>query len=677
MLTLGINGNFGDDEADLVPGMADYYFHDAAACLVRDGALVAAVEEERLNRIKKTTKFPVHAVRACLGEAGVDPAEIDAVGYYFDETFVDHALNSWYVESPRVPLRYARELVRAGLGASFAGLGDDRIVFTGHHVAHAESSFARSGMDSALVIVLDARGEEHSGSIFRGGPHGLDRIGSYGIPESLGTFYEAAINVLGYRFGDEYKVMGLAPLGDPSVYREAFAGFYELGPEGTYTLNPGAPEMNLVAPVLFEMGVRPRRKGEPFTQQHRDIAASLQEMLETVALHVIEHWARITGETRLCFTGGVAHNSTLNGRIARSGLFDEVFVHPASHDAGASEGAALAAARALGSPARPGPRLRSAALGPSVGEGAVVEQALKAWSDVVSIEQSPDVVETTVTLLADGGAVGWVQGRSEFGPRALGQRSILADPRPSENQTRINAVVKKRESFRPFAPAVTAEAAAEWFELPTARCGLDFMSFVVPVRPDRRAGLGAVTHVDGSARVQVVDSEAAPRFHRLIERFGARTGTPVLLNTSFNNDAEPIVQSVDDAVTSFLTTDLDVLIVEDFVVRRHGGCDPTGNLLGLDRLVPALRPTTSVVTEVRGTAHGASRRGARVSLDYCGGPSQDTSESTAAVLGAVDGIGTLDELTWRVLGREVDNELRSEIVDLWSARLITLRPEPS
>ncbi|MYW93959.1 carbamoyltransferase, partial [Amycolatopsis rubida] len=349
MLVLGINGNFGTESADLVPGMPDYYFHDAAACLVRDGELVAAVEEERLNRIKKTTKFPVNAVRSCLDAIGAEPGDVDAVGYYFDREFTDHALNNWYAENPGTPLRYARRLIGDRL---HDGLGwrpaEDRLVFTEHHVCHARSALARSGTDEALVVVLDARGEEHSGTVFRGAGQDLTALGRYSIAQSLGTFYEAAINLIGYRFGDEYKVMGLAPYGDPGRYREVFDGLCRLGPDGGYELNPGSPEMNLVCPAFFANGFLPRRKGEPLTQQHMDFAAGLQDALERIVLHVLGHWARTTGLRKLCFTGGVAHNSSLNGLILRSGLFDEVFVHPAAHDAGAAEGAALSAARRLG-----------------------------------------------------------------------------------------------------------------------------------------------------------------------------------------------------------------------------------------------------------------------------------------------------------------------------------------
>lgn len=672
MLTLGINGNFGNDTGDLLPGMADYYFHDASACLVRDGETVAAIEQERVNRIKKTTKFPSGAIWACLVEAGVSTDEVDAVGFYFDETFTDHALNSWYVENARIPLRYARELIRDRLREDLGwDLADDKLFFTPHHVSHAESVLARSGQEESLVVVLDARGEEHSGTVFRGVGGELESLATYSIAESLGTFYESAINLVGYRFGDEYKVMGLAPYGDPSTYRELFDTFYALAPDGGYQLNPAAPEINLVAPTFLEAGVRPRRKGEPLTQVHKDFAAGLQEMLETIVLHVLRHWRQVTGLSRLCFTGGVAHNSSLNGVIARSDLFDEVFIHPSAHDAGAGEGAALAAARRLGAPRPPVARLRTAALGPSLGARDTVELGLKGWDGLVTIEQATDVVEHTAELLAAGDVVGWVQGRSEFGPRALGQRSILADPRPAENQTAINAMVKRRESFRPFAPSVTGEAAEEFFELDPARANLDFMSFVVPVRREHRATLGAVTHVDGTARVQVVDAEVLPTFHRLIEEFGRRTGTPVLLNTSFNNDAEPIVDSIDDAVTCFLTTGLDVLVVDDFVVRRR---DRATSDAGLDDLVVRFRPVTSLISDVRSTADGSTVPIRRIGLDYATGPWSEISETAHAVLFHVDGTSTLGELCREALGVTPDEALRAEIVTLWEQRLLVLLP---
>ncbi|MFC3456293.1 carbamoyltransferase family protein, partial [Amycolatopsis speibonae] len=476
MLVLGLNGNFSPADTDLVDGMMEYFFHDAAACLVRDGELIAAVEEERLNRIKKTTKFPVNAIRACLERANVTPADIDAVGYYFPEETIDLSLNFLYTESSSVPVRYSRRLIKDWLKSELDwDLPDDKLFYSPHHLAHARSTFARSGMGEALVVVMDAAGEEDSGTVYRGSEQRLESIASYSIPKSLGRLYLTATQQLGYGFGDEYKVMGLAPYGDPGVYREIFKSIYTLQEKGNYEIAPSNLGLNVVGPTLFGHGILPRRKGEEFTQQHKDLAAGIQEAVEKIVLHVLSHWAELTGLRKLAFGGGVAHNSSLNGVILRSGLFDEVFIHPASHDSGAGEGAALVAGDRLGATPT-STRLRTADFGPTLGTPHHIESTLREWSLWVDVEQPDDIIERAAQLLAQGAVLGWAQGGSEFGPRALGNRSIIADPRPKTNQTRINAMVKKRESFRPFAPVTTPEAAHTYFEIPAAQGNHDFMS---------------------------------------------------------------------------------------------------------------------------------------------------------------------------------------------------------
>ncbi|MGW4115987.1 carbamoyltransferase family protein [Actinosynnema sp. NPDC004786] len=657
MLTLGISGHF-----DLLPTLYRSYMHDAAACLVADGELVAAVEEERFNRIKKTNRFPTDAVRACLDLAGVRPQDVDAVGYYFNQDLLDLGLRNFQVSSPTYPVGSGRDLLLDRLRTRFDwDLPADRVVFMPHHLAHAWSSFARSGMADALVVVMDGRGEDVSTTIFAAGGGEMRELRSYPVPHSLGLLYQDAIGHVGYGFGDEYKVMGLAPYGDPATYREQFRSLYALLPDGDYELIPGMPDINPTVGPFYEIGFPTRIAGEPVTQEHKDFAAGLQEMLETIAMHVITHWARRTGATRLCFTGGVAHNSSLNGLILRSGLFEEVFVHPSANDAGSAEGAAIVAAQRLGTPHTRVERLRSASLGPDLGTPEEVERQLTAWSGIVDVERPADIVDATARLLADGAVVGWAHGRSEFGPRALGNRSILADARPVENRDRINAMVKKREGFRPFAPAVTPADAATYFDLTGTAAEHGFMSFVVHVHEDRRAELGAVTHVDGTARVQVVSPDANPRFHRLITRFGELTGTPVLLNTSFNNNAEPIVQTVHDAVTCFLTTEIDVLVVEDFLVRRR---EPV--LGALDDLVPAFRPDTRLRKDWR----PGDEVSGEIYLDFSFGPSTTVSPEVFELLAAVDGKSTIASLAG-----ELTDEARAEVLSLWQRRFFSLAPE--
>lgn len=665
MLVLGLNGNFSPEDEDLVPGMLEFFFHDASASLVRDGTLIAAVEEERLNRIKKTTKFPINAIRSCLAAANVSPADIDAVGYYFREDHMDMVLNQLYTENPKTPTRYSRWLIKDRLRAEFDWeLPDDRLVYTPHHIAHAMSSFVHSGMSEALVAVLDGRGEEHSGTIFLAHGERLESVATYPVHKSLGTLYLSATQLLGYKFGDEYKVMGLAPYGDPDRYREIFDTLYSLREKGDYEISSTIVGPNLFGPVFFAQGFLPRRKGENFTQQHMDFAAGLQEVVERIVLHVLGYWAEFTGLTKLCFGGGVAHNCSLNGVILRSGMFDEMFVHPASHDSGAGEGAALAAAHQLSGAVFPRVRLRTAALGPAVGGESDIADKLGAWNALIEVVRPGDIVDHAAELLAEGAVLGWAHGRSEFGPRALGNRSIVADARPKENQTRINAMVKKRESFRPFAPVVTPEAAPTYFEVPAARANYDFMSFVVRVREERKDELGAVTHIDGTARIQIIEPAANERFHRLVARFGELTGTPVLLNTSFNNNAEPIVQSLEDVLACFLTTELDYVVIEDFLVRRRPNF-----LAALDDLVLRFRPVTKLIKRVGFTSSGERTVVREIFLDYSTGPSSTVSPRLYALLEKVDGVSPL-----AALGESLPEALREELFRLWAERFFTLTP---
>lgn len=665
MLVLGLNGNFSTEDEDLVPGMLEFFFHDASASLVRDGVLIAAVEEERLNRIKKTTKFPSNAIRSCLATVNVSPADIDAVGYYFREDHMDMVLNQLYTENPKTLIRYSRQLIEDRLRTEFGWeLSGDRLVYIPHHIAHAMSSFVHSGMREALVAVLDGRGEEHSGTIFLAHGERLEILATHPVHKSLGTLYLSATQLLGYKFGDEYKVMGLAPYGNPDRYRENFDSLYSLRDKGDYELTPSIVGPNAVGPSFFGQKFLPRRKGESFTQQHMDFAAGLQEVVEKIALHILGYWAEFTGLTKLCFGGGVAHNSSLNGMILRSGMFDEVFVHPASHDSGAGEGAALAAEHQLSGAVFPRVRLRTAGLGPALGSESEIITKLDAWNALIEVVRPDDIVDHAVELVAEGAVLGWAHGRSEFGPRALGNRSIVADARPKENQTRINAMVKKRESFRPFAPVVTPEAASVYFEMPAARANYDFMSFVVRVRAERREELGAVTHIDGTARIQIIEPETNERFHRLVARFGEVTGTPVLLNTSFNNNAEPIVQSVEDVLTCFLTTELDYVVIEDFLVRRRPNF-----LTAIDDLVLRFRPVTKITKRVGFRSSGERIVVHEIFLDYSTGPSCEVSPQVYALLEKVDGVSPL-----ATFGGSLSDALREELFRLWAERFFTLAP---
>lgn len=662
MIVLGLSGFISSEDKELVPIANPGFFHDAAACLIRDGELVAAVEEERLNRIKKTSKFPINAIRECLAIGGVSPSQVDAVGYFFAEYVVEPFLNTLYLGNTQLPLRTSRELMMGYLEGELGfHLPSDRFIYAQHHMSHAMSSFIRSGLPEALVVAMDGQGGEHSITIFHGQNGRLKRLGAYGVDKSLGIFYESCIHLLGYRIGDEYKVMGLAPYGNPDIYRDIFAGMYELKENGEF-------DLHVYLEKFLAAGLKPRRSGEDFTQQHMDFASALQSLLERVAMHVITYWAECTGLPDLCFVGGVAHNSSLNGRILRSEKFRQVFVHPVSHDAGSAEGAGLIAAYRLGAPPfTQQQRMRTASVGPGLGTSVEIEGELAGWSELIEYEQPADLIKTAAELLADGAVLGWAQGRSEYGPRALGNRSILADARPAANKDRINAMVKKREAFRPFAPAVTSDAATTYFDLPKTLADYEFMSFVVDVRKERIAELGAVTHIDGTARVQIVDPVANGRFYRLIRKFGELTGTPVVLNTSFNNNAEPIVQTVQDVLTCYLTTELDFLVIENFLIRRR-----PGRSRAFDGLVLRLRPVTRLSKQIRAARSGGREVRHEIYLEYPGGPHAEVSAPLFALLEAADG-----KLTVKELANDVNvplGEVVGELYRLWQQRYFTLLP---
>ncbi|MBB5882402.1 carbamoyltransferase [Xanthomonas arboricola] len=536
--------------------------HDGSAVLLKDGKVVAAIEEERLNRIKHSYTAPLQAAKRVLAQGGVTLADVDYIAIPYGPQFAERLLRRIYLANPSAT--HTLDVIDALRAQWHLHLGVDvpreKVRFVPHHIAHATATFEMSGLDEALVMTIDGQGETESGLVLKGGPAGLELLHRVPIPESLGHFYWHAIGFLGYQLFDEYKVMGLAPYGDPARFRARFDAMCELLPEGSWQLRPQLLE------TMFET-LMPRRKGEPIEQIHMDFAAALQEMLERAVFHALKHFRASTGLRSLCLGGGVAHNCTMNGNILRSGLFDTVFVHPAAHDGGNALGAALSVHRSVGGSLSP-QRLRSVSWGTDIGGNREIETVLGEWSDFLEITLSSDVEDDTAELIAAGQVVGWVQGRSEFGPRALGYRSILADPRPADNKRLINRMIKTRESFRPFAPAVLQEEAADYFELPQGETRFPFMTFVLNVQPDKQELLGAVTHVDGTARVQTVSRDDNPRFWRLIDAFRRRTGVPVVLNTSFNNNVEPIVDSIDDAIACFLTTGLQALVVGDFILTR-------------------------------------------------------------------------------------------------------------
>jgi carbamoyltransferase len=637
--------------------------HDSAAVLLRDGEVAAAIEQERLDRLKHSNKGPFDAIRFCLQAAGLGVDGVDRWVFYGEQGYWDRMLRTYFLEHfDMTHLLDARTLLRSVLARELgAELPAGQPLFVGHHFAHAMSAVAMSGFPECLVVTLDGEGDEIAGTVSTARGTHIDLLETISEERSLGYFYLRVIEFLGFRIFDEYKVMGLAPYGDPKRYEEAFRRLYTLAPEGRYTV-AAAPAQSLFAIAP------PRRPWEPITQVHMDVAAALQSALEEIVFHLLRHYRQATGQHRLCLAGGVAHNCTLNGKILRSGLFEEVFAQPASHDAGCALGAALAVhAQETGAGGR---RLAHVYWGSDLGEAAEVEAELRLWARFLDVERVPDVCAAAAGLLAQGLVLGWVQGRSEFGPRALGNRSIVADPRPASNKDLINAMVKKREAFRPFAPSVLEERAGDLFDLPAGISELPFMVFTVDVREDQRELLGAVTHVDGSARIQTVSRRTNERYWRLIDEFGRRTGVPVLLNTSFNNHAEPIVDSVRDAVVCFLTTQLNALAVGDFVVRKR-----EVSWADYLQLVPEL-PRHVEVEETRSYAPETGRTSrCRVASNAPGRRGQAVSKAVCDLLARVDGRATLADLlgaSWS----EAEGIVQ-ESLDLWTSRLISLSPPGS
>ncbi|MEM9291795.1 MAG: carbamoyltransferase C-terminal domain-containing protein [Acidobacteriota bacterium] len=674
MLTLGLNGGFFRPFEDGTAHQPKTTYHDSAAVLLRDGEIISAVEQERIDRIKHSNKIPLEAAAFCLQQAGVSLGDVDRVAFYSLEPIIDGLLHNIEITRSLDAESFqahgtVRELLRHGLEQACGGsLPAEGVRFVHHHLAHAVSAYLPSGFEDALVMTIDGQGDGESGRVMtaRGGQ--LELLKTYPVSKSLGDAYCRAIRLLGFQQFDEYKVMGLAPYGDPKRFREDFRRIYTLQPDGDYILHQD--QFAHLATLV------PRRtKKDPFTQDHQDFSAALQETLEIIVFYLLKSWRQKTGFDHLCLAGGVAHNSTMNGRVLASGLFQRMFVQPASHDAGCAYGAALAAwseaVQEQGDRPIQLQRMRRVDYGPDIGDDATVRQQLERWSDLVEVEPVEDPCTAAAEWLADGKVLGWVQGRSEFGPRALGYRSIVADPRPAENKSIINAMIKKREGFRPFAPSVMVEHAEEYFDCSGVPQDLDFMVFVVPVREAWRETLGAITHVNGTARIQTVDREVNDRYWRLISAFRERTGIGLILNTSFNNNAEPIVNSVDDSVTCFLTTDLHGLVAGSCVVRKKAPSDQRYDDLRVS--VPA---HVQAATVSRAREDGVRETRCEIRKTSEASFQHAISDAAYRLLSEADGARTVGELLSSAVGESESarGELLAELIDLWGRRLVALTP---
>jgi len=562
-----------------LPGLAarDYRIaqgFDSAAALVTDQGVRAAAAEERFTRDKGTGTFPAHAIRYCLAAAALSPDAVDYVAHGFAyEPFRDLFEQDDFGRRQFAEV-YSRQAQLRCLHAHLPGGDWDRkLIQVPHHLAHAASAFYVSGFEEALILVADGMGEVHSMTIAVARGRDITTLAQVPALHSLGLLYGVVTLHLGFEFGlDEYKVMGLAPHGDPRRYFGQFMGLIKLEADGTCTIpvlfaNRTLEERETYGGTLRQLAEvlgPPRAPDAALDGNHADVAAGLQAALQAALMHTLRYFKAQTGLRNLCLAGGVALNCTANGVIKRSGLFRDMFVQPAAGDDGSALGAALWVQR-LHQPDRRLPRMGLPLWGPDYDADAIGRALDEGRCGPPGAFASFDELAREVARrLADGQIVAWFQGRMEFGPRALGNRSILADPRDARMRDRINQLVKKREEFRPFAPAVTAEAAHRFFELDPADAGLyAHMLVVAPVRAAYRDRLPAVTHVDGSARVQTVSRADHPRFWTLLEEFGKITGMPVLLNTSFNVRGQPIVCTPTEAVATFLAAGLDALAIGD------------------------------------------------------------------------------------------------------------------
>ncbi len=568
-------------------------FHgDASAALLRDGQLVCAIEEERLNRVKHCAGFPTLAISACLAEAGIGVGDLDHIAIGRDPSAnlmskilftllrrpdVDQIVKSRLQNAAQV--RDVGEHVAAAFGMDRSALRA-QIHNVEHHRAHLASTFFASGFNDAALLTVDGFGDFVS--TMRAVGHGtrFEVLDQVEFPHSLGMLYTAVTQWLGFpKYGDEGKVMGLAPYGRP-VHVAKLLNVLKLLDNGLFELNldyfrhhaegvsmnwdEGSPTLGRVySDALCELLGPAREAGTPLTQEHEDIASSLQAVLEEGYWHLLAGLHEKTGLDKLCLAGGVALNSVANGKVLRRSPFKDVFVQPAAGDNGTSLGAALYVWHQVLSKPR-GYQMEHAHVGLAY-DRPRCEAAATAAGLTFSVPADEDTLcHEAAVAVADGQVVGWFQGRMEFGPRALGARSIVADPRRPEMKDILNQRIKHREAFRPFAPSVLAEATGEWFtETHPSPC----MLMVYPVRPEKRKKVPAITHVDGSGRLQTVERRTHPRYWKLIKAFETLTGVPMVLNTSFNEN-EPIVCTPEDAVACFVKTSMDVLVLGDLMIRR-------------------------------------------------------------------------------------------------------------
>jgi carbamoyltransferase len=568
------------------------YHADSSAAIFKDGVMIAATEEERFRRQKHWAGFPSMAVQFCLKEAGISLAQVDYIAIGRDPSakmnkkllfLLKNPGGGWNAVLDRV--KNARKV--ASLEEEFVLLDNtidkatikSKIFQVEHHRSHLASAFFASPFEESALLSIDGSGDFTTTMTGIGKGNQIEVLDSIDFPHSAGLFYTAFTQLLGFpHYGDEYKVMGLAPYGEPK-YVDKLKDVLNFESNGLFTLDLkyfrsaksgiisyGDDHVPVVAPLysasLTEKFGAVRKKDEPLTQYHKDMAASVQRITEELIFHILNHLQKRTGLNNVCIAGGVAQNSVANGKLTRNTGFKNVYIPSAGHDAGISMGAALYVYNHIKQQPRSAP-IWSAYTG-SRSSNEQIEQYLRSRNISFKRYSDEELYEKVTDQLINAGVVGWFNGRAEFGPRALGARSILADPRRADAKDLLNAKIKRRESFRPFAPSILKEYVSEYFEVTDE---VPFMEKVFPIKKEKHSLIPAVTHVDGTGRLQTVDKNVTPRYYQLIETFRKKTGVPILLNTSFNEN-EPIVNSPEHALECFLRTNMDMLVLENCVVTR-------------------------------------------------------------------------------------------------------------
>ena len=584
------------------------FYHDAAATLVTDGAVVAAAQEERFTRIKHDPRFPSNAVRFCMDYAGLEPKDVDYVVFYekplmkfnrlmrtFLQTSPNHADTFSVATKEWLSGKLShKRLLTNGLEEATGGSWGSKILFSDHHLSHAASAFYPSPFKNAAVLTLDGVGEWATTTLGVGSSSDLRIENEIKFPHSLGLLYAAFTTYTGFKVNSgEYKMMGLAPYGVPNFTNLIREHLIDVKSDGSFCINTeffDYPAWRRMTNSKFHelFGGPPRHPESDITQREMDLAASIQAVTEDVVVSLARGAAAATGEKNLCLAGGVALNCVANGKLLREGVFENIWIQPAAGDAGGSTGAALAAYHlALGQTrtiTQQSDAMSGAYLGPSFTQVDVKSRLAKIGAN---FEEMDDVtlISEAASLLASENVIGWFQGRMEFGPRALGNRSILADPRSQEMQKALNLKIKFRESFRPFAPSILREQLSDWFNMDVDSPYMLMVANVankhlLPPDPENvglfgidllnvsRSTIPAVTHVDYSARVQTIQGDTNPRYHALVSEFERLTGCPIVVNTSFNIRSEPIVNTPEDAFRCFMGTDMDILVVENCLMRK-------------------------------------------------------------------------------------------------------------